>query len=225
MADARRLTSRAVGQGLGEVGPWRRTVRPARRALPERFALGMLAAVTVASLLGFAVFGRHPELIARYPGADRVYLVAFAVTSLFHGPISDAAGRRPVILFGTLCYTLASVVCALAPTMAWMLTGRALQGLCAGAGMIVGRTIVRDVFEGDAAQRTMFSSGEGEGRAPRGGGRPGSSACSSAGSGGWTGPPGGLSVIPSLVGMECCDRVAVGEVNQRGRPRRRCRGS
>ena len=84
-----------------------------------------------------------------------VYLVAFAVTSLFHGPISDAAGRRPVILTGTLCYTLASVLCALAPTMAWMLTGRALQGLFAGAGMIVGRTVVRDVFEGDAAQRTM----------------------------------------------------------------------
>ena len=84
-----------------------------------------------------------------------IYLVAFAVMSLFHGPISDAVGRKPVIVVGSVAYILASTVCAIAPSMAWLLAGRAMQGLCAGAGMIVGRTIVRDVFEGEAAQRTM----------------------------------------------------------------------
>jgi len=84
-----------------------------------------------------------------------VYLVAFAAMSLFHGPISDAVGRKPVIVVGSVAYTLASTVCAIAPSMGWLLAGRAMQGLCAGAGMIVARTIVRDVFEGDAAQRTM----------------------------------------------------------------------
>ncbi len=84
-----------------------------------------------------------------------VYLVAFAAMSLFHGPISDAVGRKPVIVVGSFAYTLASTVCAIAPSMGWLLAGRAMQGLCAGAGMIVGRTIVRDVFEGEAAQRTM----------------------------------------------------------------------
>jgi putative membrane protein len=83
MADARRLTSRAVGRGYEVVGPWRQTAprlgdRPRHRALPERLALGTLAVFTAAALVGFAVFGRHPQLLARFPGAEPVYLVAFA---------------------------------------------------------------------------------------------------------------------------------------------------
>ncbi|MGV1007897.1 MAG: multidrug effflux MFS transporter [Dermatophilaceae bacterium] len=87
--------------------------------------------------------------------AISVYLLAFAAMSLFHGPVSDAVGRKPVIIGGSTAYVLASTVCAVAPSMAWLLAGRAMQGLCAGAGMIVARTIVRDVFDGQAAQRVM----------------------------------------------------------------------
>jgi len=87
MADARRLASRAVGKGFAVVGPWRQSrpraggeARDQARGRPraERFALGALAGFTAAALLGFAVFGRHPELLARFPGAGPVYLVAFA---------------------------------------------------------------------------------------------------------------------------------------------------
>ena len=84
-----------------------------------------------------------------------VYLFTFAVMSLLHGPLSDALGRRPVIVGGLEMFTVTSVLCALAPSMTWLLVGRALQGVFAGGGMIVGRTVVRDVFSGHPAQRAM----------------------------------------------------------------------
>lgn len=84
-----------------------------------------------------------------------VYLVAYALMSVVHGPLSDAIGRRRVILGGLFVFTLASVGCALArdlPTLLWF---RALQGLSAGVGLIVGRAVIRDVLHGDDAQRLM----------------------------------------------------------------------
>jgi DHA1 family bicyclomycin/chloramphenicol resistance-like MFS transporter len=84
-----------------------------------------------------------------------VYLFTFAVMSLLHGPLSDALGRRPVIVGGLAMFLATSVFCALAPSMTWLLIGRALQGVFAGGGMIVGRTVVRDLFSGQLAQRAM----------------------------------------------------------------------
>ncbi|WP_290889746.1 multidrug effflux MFS transporter [Arenimonas sp.] len=84
-----------------------------------------------------------------------VYLVGYAAMSLFHGPISDAIGRKKVLLAGIVVFTLASVGAALATDMATMLVYRALQGLSAGVGLIVGRAIVRDCLQGDDAQRLM----------------------------------------------------------------------
>lgn len=83
------------------------------------------------------------------------YLVAYALMSLFHGPISDAVGRRKVILVGVAIFALASVGCALAPSLEWLLAFRVLQGLSAGVGLIVGRAIVRDCLDGPEAQRLM----------------------------------------------------------------------
>jgi len=84
-----------------------------------------------------------------------VYLLAYAVMSLVHGPLSDALGRKPVILVGIAVFALASVGCALSDTMPQMLFFRALQGLSAGVGLIVGRAVVRDALQGDDAQRLM----------------------------------------------------------------------
>ena len=83
------------------------------------------------------------------------YLVPFAVMMLWHGAISDALGRRRVILVGLAVYALASLLCALAPRIEYLLLGRALQGISAGAGMVVGRAVVRDLLDGAAAQRLM----------------------------------------------------------------------
>ena len=84
-----------------------------------------------------------------------VYLFSYAVMSLVHGPVSDAVGRRRVILFGLAVYALASVGCALSPDLPTLLAFRALQGMSAGVGMIVGRAVIRDVLQGEAAQRLM----------------------------------------------------------------------
>ncbi|HET7842960.1 MAG TPA: multidrug effflux MFS transporter [Xanthomonadales bacterium] len=84
-----------------------------------------------------------------------VYLVAYAVMSLFHGPVSDAIGRRRVILVGVVGFLFASIGCALSRTITQLLVFRALQGVFTGAGLIVGRAIVRDLYDGPQAQKVM----------------------------------------------------------------------
>jgi DHA1 family bicyclomycin/chloramphenicol resistance-like MFS transporter len=83
------------------------------------------------------------------------YLLGYAAMSLVHGPLSDALGRRPVILAGVAVFALASIGCALSTTLPMLLGFRILQGLSAGVGLIVGRAIVRDALQGDDAQRLM----------------------------------------------------------------------
>jgi DHA1 family bicyclomycin/chloramphenicol resistance-like MFS transporter len=83
------------------------------------------------------------------------YLIAYALTSVLHGPLSDAWGRKPILLAGTALFALASVGCALSTNLEQLLAFRALQGVSAGVGLIVGRAIVRDCFDGDAAQRLL----------------------------------------------------------------------
>ena len=84
-----------------------------------------------------------------------VYFIGFAVVSLFHGAISDSIGRKPVIV-GALCvHAAASVGCALSSSIESLLVFRALQGCFAGAGFVVGRAVVRDIFSGVEAQRQL----------------------------------------------------------------------
>ena len=83
------------------------------------------------------------------------YLLGFAVMNLFHGALSDSFGRRPVVLFGIGLFTLASVGCALSNSIGWLVFFRALQGVSAGAGMVVSRAIIRDMFPPADAQRVM----------------------------------------------------------------------
>jgi DHA1 family bicyclomycin/chloramphenicol resistance-like MFS transporter len=84
-----------------------------------------------------------------------VYMVPFALMTLVQGPLSDALGRRPVVLWGLAVYSLASIACVFAPSFAFLLVFRALQGMSAGVGLAVGRAIVRDLHEGPQAQRLM----------------------------------------------------------------------
>lgn len=120
--------------GLSMLGPFSiDTPFPAFAALQDQFAVG--AQVT-------------QQLVS-------AYLLAFAAMSAFHGPLSDAIGRRPVMLGGLAMYALASVAAALAPTIGLLLVCRVVQGLAAGGGVIVGRTIIRDLYSGERAQKLM----------------------------------------------------------------------
>jgi DHA1 family bicyclomycin/chloramphenicol resistance-like MFS transporter len=83
------------------------------------------------------------------------FLAFFALMSLWHGAISDAYGRRKLTLICLSIFAVASLGCATAISVHFLMFFRALQGATAGAGMIVGRAVVRDLFEGAAAQRLM----------------------------------------------------------------------
>jgi DHA1 family bicyclomycin/chloramphenicol resistance-like MFS transporter len=83
------------------------------------------------------------------------YLFMFSIMSLWHGAISDAVGRRKVILATLGLYTLSSLGCVFAARIGdlWLLRG--LQGFAACASVIISRAIVRDMFQGAQAQRLM----------------------------------------------------------------------
>ncbi len=83
------------------------------------------------------------------------YLFGFAFMNLFHGALSDSFGRRPVILIGLSMFTLASAGCALAENIGTLVFFRTLQGLSTGAGIVVSRAVIRDVFPPAEAQRVM----------------------------------------------------------------------
>ena len=83
------------------------------------------------------------------------YLFGFAFMNLFHGALSDSFGRRPVILWGLAMFTLASLGCALAQNVGQLIFFRALQGLSTGAGIVVSRAVIRDMFPPSEAQRVM----------------------------------------------------------------------
>jgi DHA1 family bicyclomycin/chloramphenicol resistance-like MFS transporter len=83
------------------------------------------------------------------------YMLPFATLTLVHGPLSDALGRRRMVIVGMLLYTLASVGCVVAPSFSLLLVARALQGMAAGVGPTIARAVVRDLYEGHNAQRLM----------------------------------------------------------------------
>jgi DHA1 family bicyclomycin/chloramphenicol resistance-like MFS transporter len=83
------------------------------------------------------------------------YLFGFAVMNLFHGALSDSFGRRPVVLAGTLLFTLSSVGCALSENIGALVFFRAIQGMSAGAGIVVSRAVIRDMYPPADAQRVM----------------------------------------------------------------------
>jgi DHA1 family bicyclomycin/chloramphenicol resistance-like MFS transporter len=84
-----------------------------------------------------------------------LYLIGFAIMTLVYGPLSDAFGRRRVILFAMVVYVATSIGCAVADSYDWLLAMRIGQGVSASGGLIVGRAIVRDAFSGSRAQRAM----------------------------------------------------------------------
>lgn len=74
------------------------------------------------------------------------YMFSFAIMILWHGSLSDAFGRRNIILMSLAVFAVATLGCAAAHSVEYLWAFRMLQGLSAGAGVVVGRAIIRDVY-------------------------------------------------------------------------------
>lgn len=119
--------------------------------------LGMLGPFSIDTYIpAFSEMGRSLDASpVQLQQTLSAYLFAFAFMSLFHGALSDSVGRRPVVLWGVALFTLASVGCALSQTIGQLIFFRALQGLSTGAGIVVSRAIVRDMYPPAQAQKVM----------------------------------------------------------------------
>jgi MFS transporter, DHA1 family, multidrug resistance protein len=84
-----------------------------------------------------------------------VYLAAFAVSTIFWGPVADRFGRRLVILLSVSFYALASIGCALSGNIHELLMMRVFQGLAASGGFIASRAMIRDVHDAKSAHKAM----------------------------------------------------------------------
>ncbi|WP_230532525.1 multidrug effflux MFS transporter [Microvirga roseola] len=87
------------------------------------------------------------------------FLLGFAAGQFFYGPVSDRIGRRPVLLFGLGLYVLATLACALAPSIEVLIGARFLQALGASGPIVLGRAIVRDFYEGPRAGKELSRMG------------------------------------------------------------------
>lgn len=123
----------------------------------------LLALIIGTGSLGMHIFAPVLPLISGEFSADisatqktiSFYMFAFATGQLIYGPLSDRYGRRPVLLFGLMVFTLSGVLCALVTSLQSLLVARIAQALGGCAGMVLGRAIVHDTAQGADAASTI----------------------------------------------------------------------
>lgn len=85
-----------------------------------------------------------------------LFLVGFGLSQLFYGPMSDAVGRRPIFLLGQGIYLIGTVVCfVFSDNMMALEVGRLLQGLGAGSASVLGRSVLRDSYDGSQLTKAL----------------------------------------------------------------------
>ena len=123
-----------------------------------------LALIAAATAIGFCalhmvvptlpilarVFDRGP---AEVQLVLTLYFLGIAAGQLIYGPVSDRFGRRPVLLAGLCLFLAGTALCGFAPSLPVLIGGRVLQAIGACAGLVLGRAIIRDVYDRDASAR------------------------------------------------------------------------
>ncbi len=84
-----------------------------------------------------------------------VFIIAFGVMQLVIGPLSDRLGRYPVTIAGIALYAAASIACALAPSIEWLILARFFQAIGCCTAVVVARAVIRDVFDPLAGAKVM----------------------------------------------------------------------
>jgi DHA1 family bicyclomycin/chloramphenicol resistance-like MFS transporter len=84
-----------------------------------------------------------------------VFLVGFAFGQLIIGPLSDRYGRRPLLIIGLSVFAAASLLCAVANNLEWMIAVRVIQAIGACTGSVLARAVARDLFQGDELTRAL----------------------------------------------------------------------
>jgi DHA1 family bicyclomycin/chloramphenicol resistance-like MFS transporter len=152
--------SRREAATLGDVPPPELPAQPEARATRLRrvLVLGSLSAFGPLSIDMY--LPALPSLATDLgTGAAQVQLtltasfVGLAAGQLVAGPLSDSRGRRRPLVVGLGLYALTSALCALAPSASALIGLRLLQGAAGGAGTVIARAVVRDLYAGDEAAR------------------------------------------------------------------------
>jgi MFS transporter, DHA1 family, multidrug resistance protein len=135
---------------------------------PDTLALtALLALLTALGPLSTDMYLPSLPAIGRDLGASTAgvqltlsaFLLGFAVGQFVYGPVSDRVGRRPVLMFGLALFIAASVACTFAPSIETLVGARFLQALGASGPIVLGRAIVRDLYEGPRAGRELSRMG------------------------------------------------------------------
>ncbi|MES2363277.1 MAG: multidrug effflux MFS transporter [Pseudomonadota bacterium] len=139
-------------------------VLPNITASPKRApALWLLVFVTLSGTLGMHMFVPALADAARELGTSTgamqltitLYIIGLGVGQLIYGPLSDAFGRRGLLLGGLAVYAVAGLLAALSQNIHFLVFARLLQALGGCAGMVLGRVIIRDTTTGDGSIRKL----------------------------------------------------------------------
>lgn len=130
---------------------------------PQGAFIALLALLGVLGQFGSNVFlPGLPQIATDYQVSANaasatysVFLAVFGIGQLLAGPLTDRLGRRPMALHSTLLFTLASIACAMAPSLTALIIARVFQGLGAAGAIVASRTVARDSYEGPALVKVI----------------------------------------------------------------------